>query len=155
MDKLDKNLQGIQYMQEGKWEEAVKTFTEIIEESPEDPIGYINFGNLLAAIGDNDRAMHFFKEAIKLDENAASAYYSMGNLYYENEQFQEAKAMFEMAMVKGMDSSDNFFMLGMSLISMEQPRLALPYLQRCTELNENDSEAFFSIWTLFGQSAIH
>ena len=37
MENMDKNLQGIQYMKEGKWEEAVKVFKEIIEESPEDP----------------------------------------------------------------------------------------------------------------------
>jgi tetratricopeptide (TPR) repeat protein len=34
-------------------------------------------------------------------------------------------------------------MLGMSWIALEQPRLALPYLQRCTELNDQDGEAFF------------
>ena len=28
-------------------------------------------------------------------------------------------------------------------LALEQPRLALPYFQRCTELNEEDSEAFF------------
>ena len=78
MENMDKNLQGIQYMQEGKWEEAVKVFNEIIEESPEDPIAYINFGNLLATLDDNERALQFFQKAIELDEDAASAYYSMG-----------------------------------------------------------------------------
>ena len=91
---------------------------EIIEESPEDPISYINFGNLLATLDDNERALQFFQKAIALDENAASAYYSMGNLFYEGEQYQQAKKMFETAMTKGIDSADNFFMLGMSLIAL-------------------------------------
>ena len=30
---MDKNQIGIQYMQEGKWEEAAKAFMEAIEES--------------------------------------------------------------------------------------------------------------------------
>ena len=51
--------------------------------------------------------------------------------------------------------SDNFFMLGMSWIALEQPRLALPYLQRCTELNDEDGEALFSIWTLFSKSGVY
>ena len=38
---------GIQYMQEGNWEEAAKNFTEAIEENPKDALGYINFANLL------------------------------------------------------------------------------------------------------------
>ena len=29
------------------------------------------------------------------------------------------------------------------MLGLEQPRLALPYLQRCTELNEEDAEALF------------
>ena len=90
-----------------------------------------------------------------MDENAAAAYYSAGNIFYENEQFQQAKNMFETALKKGLDSADNFFMLGMSLVGLEQPRLALPYFQRCTELNEEDAEALFPIWLMSCQSGIY
>lgn len=34
-------------------------------------------------------------------------------------------------------------MLGTVLVKLEQPKLALPYLQRAVELNENDTEARF------------
>ncbi len=111
---MDKNQIGIGYMQEGKWEEAAKAFMEAIEESPEDAVSYINFGNVLTAVGDTKRALDFFQKAITLDKNAAAAYYSAGNIFYENEQFQQAKNMFESALKNGLDSSDNFFMLGMS-----------------------------------------
>ena len=90
---------------------------------------YINFGNVLTAVGDTKRALDFFQKAITLDENAAAAYYSAGNIFYENEQFQQAKNMFETALKNGLDSSDNFFMLGMSQLDLEQPRLALPYFK--------------------------
>ena len=50
-------------MKEGKWEEAAKVFNEIIEESPEDPIAYINFGNLLATLDDNERASAIFSKS--------------------------------------------------------------------------------------------
>lgn len=57
---MDKNQQGIQYMQEGKWEEAAKIFMGAIDENPEDAVSYINFGNVLSAVGDGERALKFF-----------------------------------------------------------------------------------------------
>lgn len=130
-------------MKEGKWEEAAQAFMEAIEEKPADSVAYINFGNVLTAIGDNERALNFYNKAISIDENATAAYYSKGGLYYDEQNFDEAKNMFEMALKKGLETGDNYFMLGMSLAQLGNSRLALPYLQRSTELLEEDAEAHF------------
>lgn len=143
MFNLDKNQTGIEFMKEGKWEEAAQAFMEAIDAQPADPVAYINFGNVLTAVGDIERALNFYNKAISLDENATAAYYSKGGLYYDEQNFEEAKNMFELAMKKGLETGDNFFMLGMSLAQMGNSRLALPYLQRSTELLENDAEAHF------------
>jgi tetratricopeptide (TPR) repeat protein len=140
---MDKNQTGIQFMKEGKWEDAAKAFLEAIEEMPSDPVAYINFGNVLTAVGDSERALNFYDKAISLDDNATAAYYSKGSLYYDQENFEEARKMFETAMKKGLETGDNFFMLGMSLAQAGSSRLALPYLQRSTELLKDDSEANF------------
>lgn len=140
---MDKNQAGIQFMKEGKWEEAAQAFMEAIEESPADPVAYINFGNVLTAVGDTERALNFFNKAISLDENATPAYYSKGGVYYDAQNFTEAKNMFQQALKKGLETGDNYFMLGMSLAQLGESRLALPYLQRSTELLEEDAEAHF------------
>ncbi|MFT9596724.1 tetratricopeptide repeat protein [Mesobacillus sp.] len=140
---MDKNEIGIEFMKEGKWEEAAKAFAEAIDAQPENPVAYINFGNVLTAVGDTERAMNFYDKAISLDENATAAYYSKGSVYYDNQNFEDARKMFELAMKKGLDNGDNFFMLGMTLVQMGSNKLALPYLQRSTELLENDAEAHF------------
>jgi tetratricopeptide (TPR) repeat protein len=140
---MDKNQTGIEFMKEGKWEEAAKAFAEAIDAQPKDPVAYINFGNVLTAVGDTERAMNFYDKAISLDENATAAYYSKGGVYYDNQNFEDAKNMFEIALKKGLDTGDNFFMLGMSLSQMGSSKLALPYLQRSTELLEKDAEAHF------------
>jgi len=45
--------------------------------------------------------------------------------------------MFEHALKKGLQSSDNYFMLGLTLVQLDQGKFALPYLQRSVELNED------------------
>ena len=84
---MSKNELGISYMQEGKWEEAAKAFSEAIEENPNDAVAYINFGNVLTAVGETEKAVNFYKKALTIDENAGAAFYALGNLYYESEQY--------------------------------------------------------------------
>lgn len=46
-------------MQEGKFEEAAKVFMEEIEKNPANAVSYVNFGNVLSALGDLSRAVSF------------------------------------------------------------------------------------------------
>ena len=62
--KLNYNELGIQAIQEEDYEKAAEWFKKAVEENPEDSIGYINFGNLLASMNENDRAERFFQKAI-------------------------------------------------------------------------------------------
>lgn len=141
---MDKIQQGIEYMQQGKYEEAAKIFNESIEENPKEPVGYINFGNVLTAVGEREKAERFYLKAIELDEKAAAAYYSLGNLYYESDdKLMDAKDMFEKAIRLGLDNSDAYFMLGLTLMALDQPKLAMPYLQRTVELSPEDTDARF------------
>lgn len=76
--KMDNSQLGIQYMQEGKWEEAAKFFMEEIEKNPNNAVSYVNFGNVLSALGDDTRALSFYQKAIEIDDTTAAAYYSAG-----------------------------------------------------------------------------
>src|SRR5699024_4846425 len=75
---MDTNQQAIDYMKKGKYEEAAKCFNALIEEKPDDPVGFVNFGNLLLHMNDLSRAKNFFEKAIQLDADAATAYYGLG-----------------------------------------------------------------------------
>ncbi|MCY9400829.1 tetratricopeptide repeat protein, partial [Bacillus haynesii] len=84
-------------MQEGDFEKAAEAFTKAIDENSGDPVPYINFANLLSAVGELDRALKFYDRAAALDEKAGAAYYGAGNVYVMKERYQEAKDMFEKA----------------------------------------------------------
>ncbi len=80
MNELDL---GILAIQNKDYEQAVVHFNNAIEEEPNNPLGYINFGNLLARMNEIERAERFFQKALTLDEQSATAYYGLANLYYE------------------------------------------------------------------------
>lgn len=132
------NELGIQAIQEEDYEKAAELFTKAIEENPEEAIGYINFGNLLSSMNENDRAERFLQKAIVLDEKAATAYYSLANLYYNVERFEEAAKLYEKAISNGIEGADAYFMLGKSFEKNGQTKLSLPYLQRAYELEPSD-----------------
>ncbi|MED4164130.1 tetratricopeptide repeat protein, partial [Halalkalibacterium halodurans] len=86
--------QGVRYMREGNYEEAAKAFNAAIEANPSDPIGFVNFGNLLGMVGELDKALVFFDKAIGLQEDCAPAYYGAGTIYYKQEKFEDGAKMF-------------------------------------------------------------
>ncbi|WP_262173429.1 tetratricopeptide repeat protein [Saccharococcus sp. Marseille-Q5394] len=137
---MEYNEIGIKALQEGEYEKAIEAFMKAAEEEPENPVGYINLGNVFASAGDTERAERFFQKAISLDGNAGSALYGLGNLYYSNERFEEAAIVYEKAIRAGLNEADAYFMLGKSLKQSDKSKLALPYFQRAAELAPDDLE---------------
>lgn len=135
---MDLNEQGIKAFQEKRYEDAVKAFHDAIEQNPNDPIGYINFGNLLATMNEVDRAERFFQKAITLDETAATAYYGLANLYYNSERYIEAAKLYQKSIDFGIEGADAYYMLAKSFERENQLKLALPYMQRAKELAPED-----------------
>lgn len=138
MKKVDFNEEGVKAIQEKRFEDAAKAFTQAIDENPKDPVGYINFGNLLASMDDIERAERFFQKALTLDENTATAYYGLANLYYNSERYLEAAKLYEKSIRNGIEGADAYYMLGKSFEHEGQPKLALPYMQRAAELAPED-----------------
>lgn len=135
---MDFNEQGILAFQEKRYEDAAQFFTQAIEAEPDNAIGYVNFGNLLAVLDDTERAERFFQKAITVDETTATAYYGLANLYYNGERYAEAVKLYEMAVKHQIQGADVYYMMGKCFEKLENPKLALPYLQRAMELAPED-----------------
>ncbi len=129
-------------MRQRKFEEAAEIFNASIEENPKEPVGYVNFGNLLMHMKDYERAVRFYEKAIELDETAATAHYGIGNVFFEQEKYAEAPVHYQNALKHKLDLSDVHFMLGLSLQYQELHTLALPYLLRAVELEPDEEKEF-------------
>lgn len=148
---MEHNELGIKALQDGNFEKAIEAFMKAAEEEPENPVGYINLGNVFASAGDNERAERFFQKAITLDEQAGSAFYGLANLYFTNERYEEAAKLYEKAIRTGLDEADAYFMLAKSLKESGSGKLALPYMQRAAELGPEDLEIRLSYGILLAE----
>lgn len=127
----------------GNIEESLKLFIQYTEAHPEDPVGYVAVGDVLAKMNELARSERFYLKAIELDGNIATAYYGLGNLYFITEKYDLAEKKFIEAEEKGMKQGDLYFMLGMTFLKKGNELAGIPYFQRAKELNPNDIEAAF------------
>lgn len=139
---MENQQKAIQLMKERKFDEAANLFNAYIEENPKDPVGYVNFGNLLMHMREYDRALRFYEKAIQLDEKTATAHYGIGNVLFDQEKYSDAQHHYQNALTHKLDVSDVHFMLGLSLQYQELHTLALPYLLRAVELEPDEEKEF-------------
>lgn len=105
-------------------------------------------------MGDVERAARFYDRAIEIDSNVPTVYYSYGNLYYQAQEYTKAAQKFQMALEKGLDEADVYFMLGISLLNQGEAKLAMPYLLTATEKNPDDIEAWFQYALVLAQLSL-
>lgn len=145
---VDKQEQAMQKVKENDLERAAQLFIEYTEDHPEDPIGYINVGNLLAQMNQYEESERFLLKALELDKRLATAYYGLGNIYLMKEIFETALQMFSKAISLGMEEADVYYLTGLAHLRQESPMLAIPFLQRAMELEDTSENTFQYALTL-------
>jgi len=89
---------GIFYYIQGRHEEAIEQFRHVTELAPDNPVGYYNLGLQYYKMGHLDKAIPWYKKAteIKSDdlETTADASFSLGGIYYGQDNFVEAIRMY-------------------------------------------------------------
>jgi tetratricopeptide (TPR) repeat protein len=74
--------QGIEKLNEGKFNEAIEVLNRALLLSPKNPEAIYYSGIAHTRIGELDRAEELFLRIIKNDESFASAYFELGRIYY-------------------------------------------------------------------------
>lgn len=126
-----------------KYDEAVRELDQAIEAEPDNPQGYIDFGNLLIMIGEPQRAPAFFNKALDLASDSAEASFGLGNACFEQGQYEEAAGHFEQAQTKGLSDYNLYYMIGRTAEQLHRNAQALAAFQRAVELNGEDTISHF------------
>jgi tetratricopeptide (TPR) repeat protein len=130
------------YMDLNKTDEALTNLEKAIAQDPTKPRYYFAQGALYEKLGNEEKAIETYKKTMEVDPEFFNAYYNLGALYYNKgvQQIEVAnavppneKAKYETELKK----ADEWF------------SKALPYMEKCNELQANDKMVLESLKNLY------
>lgn len=130
------------YMDLNKTDEALKNLEKAIAQDPTKPRYYFAQGALYEKLGQEQKAIDTYKKTMEIDPTFFNAYYNLGALYYNKgvQQVEVAnavpaneKAKYDIEVKK----ADEWF------------AQALPYMEKCNELQADDKMVLESLKNLY------
>jgi len=93
-----KKVEGNDYMREGKFHQAIASYTAAIDVDPNNAIYYSNRAAAYAKLNDNKMSIADCEKALKIDPTYSKAYGRMGLAYFNDEIYDKAIEAYENAL---------------------------------------------------------
>jgi tetratricopeptide (TPR) repeat protein len=85
--------EGATLADEGKYDEAITKFTEVLTDVPKCGECYSNIGQVYSLKKEYDKAEEAYKKALEISPNSADAYNGLATVYNAQKKFKEAQEM--------------------------------------------------------------
>ena len=143
---------GEAYESQGSYVQAIDQYRRVIAIDPRRPGVHYRLGRTFLArslvassTDDRDQAMKEFEKELELDSSNANAAYELGDIFRSSGQLNEAKDAFELALKSHPDFEEAHLGLASILLSLRQPELALPHVQKAIALNRDDAVSWYRL----------
>ncbi|MEZ4938250.1 MAG: tetratricopeptide repeat protein [Crocinitomicaceae bacterium] len=132
-----------------KYKEALKDYTDAIELEPEDSRIYYNRGNCFLEMGEEQAAYADFNKAIDLDPANYHAYNSRGYLYFSKDSTEKAEEDFLRAISLSLNFRRAYFNLADLYVAKNQQEIALELIAEYIQHNQEDYLAYGYLGMLY------
>jgi TonB family protein len=115
------NNLGNAYALSGQSDEAFAAFRQALVLRPDYADAWIEMGNAYNAMGGSDEALGAYQQALQLDPDsrwASDVFRSIGEIYFVQQQYQEAVEAFKQAIAKEPDGYSLYMSLGMAYLKL-------------------------------------
>lgn len=134
---------------EGKLEEAVVAYNQILETSTKSAWTYSNLGETLAKLGNLDNAINSYRQAIELNSNRSWFYYQLGTLLLRKGELSAAASSLGKAIEIRPKKHFLYHQLGEVLEKQGKLDAALGCWQKAIQLNSKSSASYHKIAEFF------
>lgn len=130
------------YLNMNKTEDAMKYLDLAIKQDPGNATYYFAKGTLYEKMNNEEGAISAYEKAIKNDDTFFNAYYNLGALYYN-------KGVQQLEIANKVPATDNEKYLAETKKADQWWEKALPYMEKCHELNPDDHMTLESLKNLY------
>ncbi|WP_340115133.1 tetratricopeptide repeat protein [Maribellus mangrovi] len=130
------------YLKTDRKEEAMKYLDMAIQQDPNNVTYHFAQGTLYESFGDEENAIKSYENAIKVDPTFFNAYYNLGALYYN-------KGVKQIDVAREVPANENEKYEAELAKADQWFEKALPYMEKCEELQPNDPMTLESLKNLY------
>jgi len=141
--------QGIQFYQQGKFDEAIEAFEGVIINKPDFAEGYYNLGMAYLRQGDPDRAIEVIGKAIELKPDFVEAYFGIGQAYIDKGEEEQATEIFKKAVAINPSDAKIYVNLGALYFSANRDDLAMEAFLKAMELDPSLPNTYYQLGLLY------
>jgi Flp pilus assembly protein TadD len=137
---------------DGDYTEAIKLYSEIIQEEPRNDEAYVKRGSSYLQEGDYQSALADFTKAIKLNPSNASAYYNRAIIYTDLKEYGDEMAIADLNIAIGLDPNDayNYLMRGFAYANMGKIENAYWDYATALQINPNETKSYYNMAVVTG-----
>lgn len=136
-----RNVIGVTFLRERRYEEAMAAFREALARNANSIDANRNLATALADTGHVSEALGYLRQAVRLDPRNGTLQYELGRLLLDRRQFGEASACFRAALQSMPDSSSLHNDLGVALASSGDFLDAIEQFRQAVALDPSFNEA--------------
>lgn len=142
---------------QGKWDQAEKDYQKILAESPRYPGIHFRLARLLLSKPNppadfQEQAKKELLQELDIDPANAGAYYVLGELARQSNDFSEASQRFTKATQLDPSFGDSWLGLGMSLLSEKKYADAVAPLEKAVKLQPGNPAAHYGLATAYART---
>lgn len=133
------------HVEQGKYEEAMSSFSRALAIDPENTDAFYGIGNMLLRTGKLEEAVKQYEHVLVLDPNYFNAYNNLGGAYLRLGEYEKASHILEQSIELRPDFVESHYNLAIAYIQLKKFAEAEPLLRDVVEMNPNDADALSNL----------
>ncbi|MBN2714256.1 MAG: tetratricopeptide repeat protein [Deltaproteobacteria bacterium] len=136
---------GEQAIEEGRFDEAADIFSQLIAQTPNDPVLHYYLGLSKDNMGDADGAIAAYQKALSLNQSLTNARLNLGLVYFHQGNLTAAITEFETVEAAEPAASDVQYNLGMALAAAGKTDDARVHYEKSASLDPEDPDPLIAL----------